>query len=52
MRSAVEVDALPAQLLDFDERFVDMGVLGDHVCAEVKCETFGVQNVGRGFGQV
>lgn len=49
---APHVDALPAELLDRDERLVHVAVFRDEVRPEVECEPFGMEDVRRGLCQV
>lgn len=45
------MDATPPQLLDRDERLVDVCVFGDEECAEMEGKFFGAEDMGRGFGE-
>lgn len=45
-------DTGPAELLDGDKGFVDVGVLGNKVCCEVESETGGGKDMWRYFCDV
>lgn len=49
---AIHIDTLPAQLLNRDERLVDVGVLGDKVRPEMQGETLGMKNVWGRLGEI
>lgn len=52
MLLAVDINALPVQLLDRDERLVNVGVFRDEVGAEMKSETFGMEDVRGRLGEI
>ena len=49
---AAHVDALPAELLDRDERLVDVAVLRDQVRPQMQGKALRVQDVGRRLREV